>query len=91
MDYFIVILIKYSFNRDSMTNKDVNYHNIIAQNIKKLRTNAKLSQEKFAEKLNCSREFISRVENRHEKISLNTLLQIAETFKVSPSTLFKQP
>ena len=74
-----------------MKNKDVNYHNIIAQNIKKLRTNAKLSQEKFAEKLNCSREFISRVENQHEKISLNTLLQIAEIFKISPSTLFKQP
>ena len=38
------------------------YHKI-ASEIKKLRKNAKLSQEDLAEKLNCSREFISRVEN----------------------------
>ena len=91
MDYFIVILVKCSFNRVTMKNKDTNYHNIIAQNLKKLRVSSKLSQEKFAEKLNCSREFISRVENFHERLSLNMLLQIAEIFKVNPSSFFKQP
>ncbi|DAA86759.1 TPA: hypothetical protein CPT82_01350 [Candidatus Gastranaerophilales bacterium HUM_2] len=91
MDYFIVILVKCSFNRVKMKNKDTNYHNIIAQNLKKLRVSSKLSQEKFAEKLNCSREFISRVENFHERLSLNMLLQIAEIFKVNPSSFFKQP
>lgn len=91
MYYFIAILIKYSFNRSTMKNKDINYHNAIAHNLKKLRKTSKLSQEKFAEKLNCSREFISRVENCHERISLNMLLQVAETFKVNPSSFFKQP
>lgn len=91
MDYFIVILVKCSFNRVTMKNKDTNYHNIIAQNLKKLRVSSKLSQEKFAEELNCSREFISRVENFHERLSLNMLLQIAEIFKVNPSSFFKQP
>ena len=53
MDYYIVILVKCSFNRVTMKNKDTNYHNIIAQNLKKLRVSSKLSQEKFAEKLRC--------------------------------------
>ena len=91
MDYFIAKLIKCSFNINKMKNKDINYYNIIAQNIKKLRKSSKLSQEKFAEKLNCSREFISRVENYHERLSLNMLLQVAEIFKVNPSSFFKQP
>ena len=74
-----------------MKKNEVNYHDLIAQNIKKHRKAAMLSQEKLAEKLNCSREFISRVENFHERVSLNLLLQIAEFFKISPSSFFKQP
>ena len=53
-----------------MQEYEVMYHRTIAANIKKLRKNAKLSQEQFAEKLNCSREFVSRVENLKEKVSL---------------------
>ena len=68
-----------------MKNKDTNYHNIIAQNLKKLRVSSKLSQEKFAEKLNCSREFISRVENFHERLSLNMLLQILDDGRLTDS------
>ncbi len=68
---------------------ELNYHGIISENIKKLRVKAKLSQEALAEKLNCSREFISRVENKRERISLNMLLKIARLFSVNPSSLFK--
>ena len=68
---------------------ELNYHGIISENIKKLRVKAKLSQEALAEKLNCSREFISRVENKRERISLNMLLKIAKLFSVNPSSLFK--
>ena len=71
-----------------MENNDTQYYDIISANIKKLRTAAKLSQEKMAEKLNCSREFISRVENKKERVSLNMLLKIAELFKVNPKDLF---
>ena len=63
-----------------MDNQERKYHDIIAQNIKRLRIEAKLSQEAMAEKLSCSREFISRVENRREKVSLNMLLKIADLF-----------
>ena len=71
-----------------MENKESQYHDIISKNIKKLRTTVKLSQEKMAEKLNCSREFISRVENKKERVSLNMLLKIAELFNVNPKDLF---
>ena len=73
----------------NMDNEEIKYHEIISKNIKKLRTSAKYSQEEMAEKLSCSREFISRVENRKEKISLNMMLKIANLFNVNPSSLFK--
>lgn len=71
-------------NKDQKT-----YYKIISLNIRKLRTEGKLSQEKLAERLGCSREFISRVENQKERVSLAMLLKIAELFKVNPSLLFK--
>lgn len=67
-----------------MQKYEVMYHKIISANIKKLRKEAKLSQEEFAEMVNCSREFISRVENLKEKVSLKMLLKLSELFKVSP-------
>ncbi len=73
-----------------MKNNENKYHDIISVNIRKLRTAAKLSQEAMAEKLSCSREFISRVENRKEKVSLNMLIKIAELFDTNPSEFFTQ-
>lgn len=84
---FIALIVIYSLNIN-MGNEEVKYHEIISKNIKRLRTTAKLSQESMAEKLSCSREFISRVENRKEKVSLNMLLKIANLFDVNPSNLF---
>lgn len=74
----------------SMQKYEVMYHKIISANIKKLRKGAKLSQEEFAEKLNCSREFISRVENLKEKVSLKMLLLMSELFKVNPKYFFDE-
>lgn len=71
-----------------MENEEAKYHAIIAKNIRNLRTSAKISQEKMAENLGCSREFVSRVENNRERVSLNMLLKIAEYFNISPSQLF---
>lgn len=88
MYYFIVLVVLYRFNIYIMENEK--YHQIIAKNIRKLRKNAKLSQEKMAEDLSCSREFISRVENSRERVSLNMLLKIANFFNVNPSQLFAQ-
>lgn len=65
------------------------YYIVIANNFKKLRQAEKLSQEKFAEKLSCSREFISRVENYHERVSLQMILEAAKLFNVTPEYFFK--
>lgn len=73
-----------------MQKYEVMYHKIISANIKKLRKSVKLSQEEFAEKLNCSREFISRVENLKEKVSLKMLLKLSELFKVNPTYFFEE-
>lgn len=72
-----------------MQNLELNYYEIIATNIKILRNNKKLSQEKFAESIDCSREYISRLENNKEKISLSLLLKIAKIYNLQPETFFK--
>ena len=64
------------------------YHKI-AVVIKELRKKAHFSQEVLAEKLGCSREFVSRVENDREKVSLKMLFIIAEVFQVSPKIFFE--
>ena len=71
-----------------MQEYEVMYHKIISSNLKKLRKKSKLSQEEFAEKINCSREFISRVENRKEKVSLKMLLKLSEIFNINPTYFF---
>lgn len=73
-----------------MQEYEVMYHRTIVANIKKLRKNAKLSQEQFAEKLNCSREFVSRVENLKEKVSLKMILKLSYLFDVNPKYFFEE-
>ena len=66
------------------------YYRKISDNIRKLRQSNNLSQEKFAEKLGCSREYISRLENYHEQISLQMLLTIAAVFELKPQKFFEE-
>ena len=66
------------------------YYAVIAKNIKSLRQKLGLSQEKFAEKIGCSREFISRIENNNEKISLNMLLDVCCIFGITPEEFFTE-
>ena len=73
-----------------MQEYEVMYHKLIASRIKKLRKANKLSQENFAEKINCSREFVSRLENLKEKPSLKMLLKLAFIFKVTPIYFFEE-
>ena len=67
----------------------LNYYKIVSGNIKNLRLSLHLSQEKFAESVSCSREYISRLENNKERISLMLLLSICQVYKLKPEDLFK--
>ncbi len=64
------------------------YINIIAKNTRQLRENANFSQEQLAEKIDCSREFLNRVENGKERFSLKSLILLAIVLKVSPKDFF---
>ena len=70
-----------------MSKYEVMYHKISSE-IKRLRKEAKLSQEELAEKLNCSRDFVSRVENNRERVSLKMIFILSEVFNVSPKVFF---
>lgn len=73
-----------------MKKYEVMYHKIISDNIKKLRKIHKLSQENLAEQIDCSREFVSRMENLKERPSLKMLLKLAFIFNVNPTYFFNK-
>jgi len=65
-----------------------NYLNDIAKNFKLLRKKSGLTQEQLAEKLDCSREFINRIENRKENLSLKMLLMFSIALNIHPKDIF---
>lgn len=65
------------------------YYNKIAKNIRNLRLLSGLSQEDFAESISCSREYVSRLENNKENISLKLLLTISKIYNCHPEDFFK--
>ena len=73
-----------------MQEKFSKYYKTISDNIKSLRLKTGLSQEKFAEKIGCSREYISRLENYHEVAGLDFILNLATIFKLEPEYFFKK-
>lgn len=66
-----------------------NHFRNISKNIKFYREQEKLSQEKLAEKLECSREFINRLENNKEKPSLKMLIKISLILDIVPASFFE--
>lgn len=60
---------------------------LLGKNIKKYREAKKISQELLAEKVDLSREYITRVENGQKFISLKKLFLIADVLNVKISNL----
>ena len=65
------------------------YHDIISANIKEFRESKGFSQEFLAEQVDCTREFINRVENRKENVSLSMLLKLSFVFGEKPQKFFE--
>lgn len=59
----------------------------LGKNIRKNRELKKFSQEFLAEKVNLSREYITRIENGQKFISLRKLFQLADVLEVKLSDL----
>lgn len=68
--------------------EELNLSNI-SKNLKIMREERSFSQEFLAEKVDCSREFLNRVENKKEDLSLKMLLKLAYVLEVKPSDFFK--
>ena len=62
-------------------------YNIIAERLKKARTENNLTQEKLAEKLNVSIAFLSRIERGSSHISLKRLSQICDILGISEGSI----
>ena len=60
---------------------------LLGENIKKYRLKKGLTQEKLAEIVDLSREYIIRVEMGHKRISLRKLFEIADALDVDCSML----
>jgi transcriptional regulator with XRE-family HTH domain len=62
---------------------------IVGGNIRKLRIAQKLSQSQLAYETGLTREFINRVENGNNNISIKKLALIAEALNTPPKKLFE--
>lgn len=54
----------------------------LSENIKKFRELRGYSQELLAEKAGCTREFINRIENKKEDLSLKMLLKLSYVLEI---------
>ena len=72
-----------------MQEKFLKYYKIISDNIKKLRKETGLSQERFAEIVGCSREYINRLENYHEVAGLDFILNLATIYNKEPDSFLR--
>ena len=57
--------------------------------VRELRTQAKLSQEKFALQIGMDRTYLASVEQGKRNISIENIKKIAEGFGISMENLFK--
>ena len=60
----------------------------MAENLKKLREDHKLTQEALAEKINLSAKSLSQIELGNNFVSAETLEEICSALNIPPKTLF---
>lgn len=60
-------------------------------NVRRLRQERRLSQETFASDAGISREYVSRLENGQENVSINVIEDMAKALKVPAQLLLVQP
>jgi len=66
----------------------MNLNELVGQRITQLRTQKKLSQQKFANEADIERSYLTHVEKGRKNISLNTLLKITSALEVSLKEFF---
>ena len=71
-----------------MDNKQ--YQIAMGEALRRLRKDLGLSQEALAEKANVHRTFIGPIENAKRKITIDTLIKLANALGVKPSDVLKE-
>lgn len=62
---------------------------LFGERVRELRTNANLSQEKFALQIEMDRTYLASVESGKRNISIDNIQKIADGFGISLEELFK--
>jgi transcriptional regulator with XRE-family HTH domain len=58
------------------------YRRVVGQNIRNLRKQARLSQERLGEKADLSYKYVGEIERGYVNVSLDSLMRIAKALKV---------
>lgn len=64
---------------------------IVAENVRRVRKAAKLSQEALAYEADVDRTYVSQVEGRKRNITITVLARLAEALGTTPDVLLKPP
>lgn len=64
---------------------------LLAANLRRLRTDIGLSQEELAERAGLHRTYVSSIERGERNVSVVNICLLAEALGVEPSELLKQP
>lgn len=64
--------------------------NAIQKTLKDARKHSGLSQSDVAEQYGCSTQFISKLENQSNDLSMSILLKLADIYELSPEGLMEQ-
>lgn len=62
---------------------------IVANQLRKLRTDAELSQDNLAQLAGIDRKTINRIENGHFSPTLDTITRLCAVLKITPSNLLR--
>ena len=62
---------------------------IVAKQLRKLRTDAELSQDNLAQLAGIDRKTINRIENGHFSPTLDTITPLCAVLKITPSNLLR--
>lgn len=83
--------------RESETNKEKSpvkssfAKKVLAENLRRLRTEAGLSQEELADRAGLHRTYVSSVEGGHRNVTLENIFAFAEALGTTPSVLVRLP
>lgn len=67
---------------------DIDYNKLVAANLRRLRNEANLTQEKLSEKSGVSSQQLSKIERGKSSPTVETLGAIAQALGVSPAAFF---